>query len=265
MKILFIGDIFGRPGRKAVQKVLKEYRNANEIDLVIANAENLRHGKGVSEKHIKEMRDAGIDFFTSGNHVFDDKELVPFLDNPKLPLLRPANYPPNVAGRGHEVIQTSLKKNVLVINLLGRVFMKDHVDCPFRTVNEILSKYKSVNLDAIFVDFHAEASSEKTALGNYLDGKVSAVIGTHTHVATADARILNKGTAYQTDVGFTGPSDSIIGVKKEIMIEHFLTSMRVKHEVAAGPVIFSAVEIEISEDSIKAKTIKPVVFHIDDI
>jgi 2',3'-cyclic-nucleotide 2'-phosphodiesterase len=265
MKILFIGDIFGRPGRMAVEKILKTYREENNVDFVIANAENLRHGRGVSEKNIKDMQQAGVDFFTSGNHVFDDRELVPFLDNPKLPLIRPANYPPNVPGRGYEIVETALKKKILVINLLGRVFVKEHSDCPFRKADEILSKFANVKMDAIFVDFHAEATSEKNGLANYLDGRVTAVIGTHTHVATADARILPRGTAYQSDVGFTGPIDSVIGVKKEIMIDHFLTQMRVKHEVAQGPVVFNAVEIAVNDNNIQSADIKPVHITIDDL
>jgi len=258
MKILFIGDIFGRPGRSAVQKMLKPYINENSIDFVIANGENLRHGVGVTEENLAEMKEAGVDFFTSGNHIFDNKDIVPFLDSKKLPIIRPANYPPNVPGRGYEIVETGMKKKILIINLMGRVFIKEHLDCPFRTADSILKEHSKYELDAIFVDFHAEATSEKAGLANYLDGRVTALIGTHTHVATADARILPKGTAFQSDAGFTGPLDSIIGVKKEIMIEHFLTQMKVKHEVASGQLVFNAVEITVNDKNIRAESIKPV-------
>lgn len=256
MKLFFIGDIFGRPGRKAVKDVLKKYREQHQIDLVIANAENMRHGKGVSEENIKEMQSAGVDFFTSGNHIFKESSIIPFLDQKSLPLLRPANFPAQVPGRGYEVIQTPLMKKVLIINVLGRVFMPQQVDCPFRTVDNILKEFENESLGAIFIDVHAEATSEKAALAYYLDGRVSAVIGTHTHVPTADARILPNGTAFQTDVGFTGPLHSIIGTEKNTVIQQFLTQMPFKHEVASGPLVFNAVKITINDETKKATSIE---------
>ncbi len=258
MNILCIGDIFGRPGRNAVKKVLKKYREQHGIHLVIANAENMHHGKGVREENLKEMQEAGVDFFTSGNHIWKERAILPFMDSKKLPLIRPANYPPNVHGRGWQIVEGSLKQRVLVINLLGRVFMQADLDCPFRTVDRIIKENAHEHLSAIFVDFHAEATSEKMALGNYLDGRVSAVIGTHTHVATADAQILPSGTAYLTDVGFTGPKDSIIGAEKGPIISHFLTQLPVKHDVAGGPAIFNAVKIEIDDKTRLATEILPI-------
>lgn len=252
MNILFIGDIFGRPGRNAIKKVLKDYREKLGIDLVIANAENMSHGKGVSEENIREMREAGVDFFTSGNHVFKEKAIIPFLDSKNLPLVRPANYPENAPGRGYEIVDTGLMKKVLVINLMGRVFMPAHLDCPFRTADRILEEHQHEKLAAIFVDIHAEATSEKMALAHYLDGRVTAVIGTHTHVPTADERVLDGGTAFQSDVGFTGPIDSVIGAEKKGIIENFLTQLPVKHEVASGPSVFNAVKISIDDQTMKA-------------
>ncbi len=255
MNILFIGDIFAKPGRETVKKLLKGYRQEQNIDLVIANAENMKHGKGVTEDNINEMKAAGVDFFTSGNHIWKDKEVIPLLDNRNIPLIRPANYPAGTPGSGYRIVETPSMKRVLVINLLGRLFMPVDLDCPFRTVDNILSDTSHEQIDAIFVDFHAETTSEKYALGHYLDGRVTAVIGTHTHVPTADAQILPKGTAFQCDVGFTGPADSVIGVKKEIIIENFLTQMPVRHEIAEGPTVFNAVKVESNEDKITASGI----------
>lgn len=256
MILFFIGDIFGRPGRNTVKNLLKQYREKYNPDLVIANAENMRHGKGVTEENILEMQSAGVDFFTSGNHVFKESSIVPFLDQPRLPLLRPANFPPKAPGRGYQIIQTPLMKKVLVINLLGRVFMPQQVDCPFRAADAILKEFEHENLSAVFIDFHAEATSEKAALAYYLDGRVSAVIGTHTHVPTADARILPDGTAFQSDVGFTGPLHSIIGAEKNAVIQNFLTQMPVKHDVATGPTVFNAVMITIDDTTKKATNIQ---------
>lgn len=264
MKILFIGDIFGKPGRKTVAKLLKPLREKHNLELVIANAENMRHGKGVSESNLNEMREAGVDFFTSGNHIFKEKDIIGAIDNPKLGLLRPANYAPDVPGRGYAIVETAMLKKVLVINLLGRLFMPHHADCPFRAMDNILEETKNEQLSAIFVDFHAEASSEKIALAYYLDGRVSAVVGTHTHVPTADARILEGGTAFQTDAGFTGPLNSIIGLDKENIIKNFLTAMPVTHEVASGPTVFNGVIVEIDEDSKRAKAIESIQETLDE-
>jgi 2',3'-cyclic-nucleotide 2'-phosphodiesterase len=262
MNLLFIGDVFGRPGRETVKKLLKKYRQKHEVDFVVANAENMHHGKGVTEKNIADMRDAGVDFFTSGNHVFKDRTILPHLDDKKLPLIRPDNYPPGVPGRGWEIVSVG-KRRVLVINLMGRVFMPMHLDCPFRAADRILEETKDEKLSAILVDFHAETTSEKMALAHYLDGRVTAVMGTHTHVPTADARILKGGTAFQTDTGLTGPIDSVIGVEKGPVIENFLTQMPVKHEVAAGPTVFNAILIGVDEKSRKATHVLPLQQYLE--
>lgn len=258
MNLLFIGDIYGSPGRKTVGKALKKIREEHRIDVVIANAENICHGKGVSKENLEQMRKAGVDFFTSGNHVFKERDIIPFMDNPKLGLIRPANYPASVPGRGYAIVETGLMKKVLVINLMGRIFMPVHLDCPFKAADRILEETKHEKFSAIFVDFHAEATSEKAALAHYLDGRVTAVIGTHTHVPTADASILPKGTAFQSDVGFTGPRDSIIGADKVAIIENFLTQMPVKHEVARGPTVFNAVKIVVDEATCLAEAIETI-------
>lgn len=249
MKILFIGDIYGRPGRNTVSKILPALKKDRNIDLVIANAENMRHGKGVNHSNITEMQEAGVDFFTSGNHIFKDPTILEHLVDPDYPLLRPANYPPQVPGNGYRLVESQSGRKVLVINVMGRVFMPGDLDCPFRAVDSILREFEGQDLDAIFVDHHAEASSEKEALGHYLDGRVSVVVGTHSHVPTADARILDGGTAYQGDVGMTGPLNSVIGADKELVIEHFLTQMPLKIEVAKGSTVFNALDIEIDEST----------------
>lgn len=249
MKILFIGDVVGRPGREAVKAVLPELKAETRADLIIANAENAHHGKGVTENDIKDLKAAGVDFFTSGNHIWKEKSVFPLLDDPKVPLIRPANYPEGVPGKGWQIVETASKKKVLVINLLGRLFMNVNLDCPFKAVDKILQETAKENLNAIFVDFHAEATSEKIALANFLDGRVSAMLGTHTHVATADWRILPQGTAFQSDVGFVGPLDSVIGVEKELIIRHFLTSMPTKHEIAGGPSTFNATLVDINDQN----------------
>lgn len=262
MKTLFIGDICAKPGRRAVTSLLAALKKEHGIDFVIANAENIRHGSGVGEEQLNEMRKAGVDFFTSGNHVFKHREIIPFMDNERLKLIRPANYPPGVPGKGYMVVKTALMKDVLIINLLGRLFISQKTDCPFRTADAILEEFKNVDFAAIIVDFHAEATSEKVALAHYLDGRVSAVLGTHTHVPTADERILPGGTAFQSDVGFAGPLDSVIGVDKKIIMEHFLTQMPVKHEIAAGPVVLNATAVETDEKG-RAKDIYRIARTID--
>ncbi len=258
LNILFIGDIFGRPGRKTIQKVLRKYRKEFGIHLVIANAENLHHGKGVTEDNTKELTAAGVDFFTSGNHVWKDRSIIPFLDKPNFPLIRPANYPTSAPGKGYKIVEGSLMQRVLVINVMGRVFMPVQLDCPFKAVEKILKETANENISAIIVDLHAEATSEKVAFGHFLDGKVSFVVGTHTHVPTADERILENGTAYQTDVGFTGPANSVIGLETESIIENFLTQIPIKHEVAGGPTVFNATIVEIDENTRLATKIQRV-------
>lgn len=216
-------------------------------DLILANAENLNHGNGFNFSGIKEMQGCGIDFFTSGNHVWDNPDGVSHLNEADFPVLRPANFPdPETPGRGHQIIEDKNGNRILLINLLGRVFMGKNYDCPFRTLDKILEENKDENLSAIFVDFHAETTSEKQAFGFYADGRVSCVVGTHTHVATMDAHVLQNGTAYISDVGMTGPYDSVIGAKKELIIKAFLTQLAAKIEPETeGKMVLCGVIVEI--------------------
>lgn len=263
MKILFIGDIVGRPGRKTITELLPEIREEFTPDAIIANGENMTHGRGISEETVKEMQRAGIMFFTSGNHIFANKSGLQKLSDNKFPVIRPANFPPGNPGRGYEIIETGKFQKILVINLMGRVFMKQNYDCPFRVTDEILKEYENEDLSAIIVDIHAEATSEKVALGHYLDGRVTAVLGTHTHVPTADAKILDNGTAFIADVGMVGVTDSIIGVEKEPIIKGFLTQMPFKYEIADGPCELGAVLIEVDEKTKKTTEIKQIIKHFD--
>lgn len=260
MKILFIGDIFGRPGREIVKKVLPGVLPEHSPDLVLANVENLTHGNGFSVKNIEEMRACGIDAFTSGNHAWDNKDGVSALNDPDFPVIRPANFADAaLPGRGYMICEAGNGLRVLVINLLGEIFMKMAVKSPFMGVDEILDEFKDENFAGIFVDFHTETTSEKYALGYYLDGRVSALIGTHTHVATCDARILPSGTAFMSDVGMTGPYDSVIGVQKELVIERFLTGEKVPLEPEnKGQMIFNAVLVQLDPVSKKALNITHV-------
>jgi len=197
---------------------------------MIANVENLAHGKGITEKTLNELIGAGIDAFTSGNHIFQRKEGLEIIENKDTNVLRPANYPPEAPGIGYKIFQIRTKK-LLLINIIGRVFFKEDYDCPFRTMDNILKDIKDEKPDAIIVDFHKEATSESQAMSYYLDGRVSALIGTHTHVPTADAQIMPKKTAYITDVGMVGIKDSVLGVNKESVIEHFLTQLPFKYDI----------------------------------
>lgn len=253
MKILFIGDIFGNPGRDTIKKVLPKIKEEHKPDFVIANAENTTHGNGFSPETIAELQKSGVNFFTLGDHTWGNHDGILKMDDPKFPVIRPANFPPtNVPGRGYAVVDGPMMTKILVINLMGRVFMKRDFDCPFRALDHILEETRVEHLSAIIVDFHAEATSEKYALGFYADSRVSAVLGTHTHVPTKDLRILDGGTAYISDVGMTGPYDSVIGVKKEIIIRSFLTQMPVKHEPeTSGKMVFNAVLLEIDEKTKK--------------
>jgi metallophosphoesterase (TIGR00282 family) len=250
MKILIFGDVVAKPGRKAIAAVLPQWKKEHAPDLVLANVENLAHGVGASAKTLAELTNAGVDVFTSGNHIWG-KDVVPILDDPNGMLLRPANYPPGNPGRG----STSLTVNgrtVVIINLLGRVFFRESVDCPFRTADALLSKLVEVGPRPIMlVDFHAEATSEKIAMGHYLDGRVTAIYGTHTHIPTADARILPKGTAYITDVGMVGLRESIIGADKDSILKMFLmqTPGAGMHDVADhGIVVASAMLLEVNDE-----------------
>ena len=262
MRVLFFGDIIGRPGREALKKILPEWKKKYQPDLILANAENLAHGIGITRKSVKEISEAGVDLLTSGNHVFDKREEISLLEDKDALIIRPANYPPMVIGQGHKIIEIGVKK-VLVIILNGRVFFKVSLDCPFREADRILKEYEDEKFSAIIVDFHAEATSEKIAMGYYLDGRVSAVLGTHTHVATADERILPGGTAYISDVGMVGPIDSVIGIDKKNILKGFLTQTPQKRgEIAPGPVEVSAVLVEIG-NHFRAKKIKRLQEVVD--
>ena len=247
MRILAIGDVIGRPGRRALRSLLPGLRLELQLDLAIANAENAAGGKGLTLATANELLEVGVDVLTSGNHIWAQKEIVPHL-NGHLPILRPLNYSPYVPGRG-----CLWWKDVLVVNLAGRTFMGD-ADCPFRTVDRLLAELERKPL-AIIVDFHAEATSEKNALGRYLDGRVSAVVGTHTHVGTADARVLPGGTAFITDIGMVGPSDSIIGDDAEAVIHRFLTQIPHRLSVGKGPALFNSVLIEVEPATGKAVSV----------
>ncbi|MDW7739469.1 MAG: TIGR00282 family metallophosphoesterase [Bacillota bacterium] len=255
MRILFIGDIVGKPARNYLANHLQKIISKNEIDLVIANGENAAGGAGITEKVYAELIDMGIDLITGGNHTWDRKDIYNILEREE-GLIRPANLPTNTTpGRGAAVL---IKENVKigVINLIGRVFMNP-ADCPFRAAErEIKNLKKETNL--IIVDFHAEATSEKQAMGWYLDGKVSAVLGTHSHVQTADCRILNRGTAFISDVGMVGKYDSILGVDIEGALQRFITRLPHKLEISEGKVLFNAVIIDLDIGSGKALEIKPI-------
>ncbi|MCK4534003.1 MAG: TIGR00282 family metallophosphoesterase [Syntrophobacterales bacterium] len=242
MKILFIGDIVGKPGRKAVSALLPGIVGQYGVDIVIANCENAAGGFGVTRKIVDELYHNEIDILTSGNHIWDKKEISDFIDDYET-FLRPANYPEGTVGKGSVVIDTRLGISLGVLNLEGRVFMKP-LDCPFRVAEREIEKLKH-KTDIIIVDMHAEATSEKEALGWFLDGKVSAVLGTHTHVQTADERVLPGGTAYITDVGMTGSFDSVLGIKKEVALERFLTLLPNRFDVAKGDIRLQGVLIDI--------------------
>jgi len=256
MLILVIGDIVGRPGRQAVHKLLAGLQKQYHFDLVIANAENAAGGFGLTPETAQEILDAGVDVLTSGNHIWAQKEIFSYLES-NMPLLRPLNYPPGVPGKGYIILGQAM-----VVNLMGRTFMND-IDCPFRTMDKFLAELKP-KPPVIIVDFHAEATSEKVAMGRYLDGRVSAVLGTHTHVGTIDAQLLPKGTAYVTDIGMTGPSDSIIGDSVEVVIRRFLTGMPHRLSVGSGKPILNAVKIEVAEDSGRALSIERICCQTED-
>lgn len=253
IKILFIADIFGKPGRKVVSKLLPELLLKENIDLVIANGENLAGGLGITPKTAKEMFEIGIDVFTSGNHLWDKKEIVDFLLDEKK-ILKPANYPPEAPGNDYYIYETKQKNKIAVLNLMGRAFTVT-IDCPFRCIDKYLDKFQKIT-NIIFIDLHAEATSEKMALAWYLDGKVSAVIGSHTHIQTADERILPKGTAYITDAGMTGPHDSVIGIRIEDAINRFIKQIPVRFNPAKGNLKLNGVIVSIDEQTGKAITIR---------
>jgi metallophosphoesterase (TIGR00282 family) len=244
MRVLMAGDVVGRPGREALAALLPPLREELRLDLVVVNAENAASGRGLTTRLAKELLRAGADVLSSGNHIYDVREFVPDLDAGVLPVLRPANYPEGAPGRGVLRVRTASGAAVTVINLMGRTFMPVAVDDPFRVADRLIEDVPAG--DVVLVDFHAEATSEKQALAWYLDGRVAAVVGTHTHVPTADARLLPRGTAMVTDLGMTGATDSIIGDDVEAVLHRFLTSMPARLPVAAGgDAVMNAVLIEI--------------------
>ena len=262
MRILFIGDIVGRPGRELVRQGLQAIVDHHRIDLVIANAENSAAGFGITRDIGEQLLGYGVDVMTSGNHIWDKKEALDYIGiEPRL--LRPANYPAGAPGRGSYLVRTRDNVSVGVVNVMGRVFMLN-IDDPFAVVLKEIEELKQ-RARIIFVDFHAEATSEKIAMGWHLDGKVTAVVGTHTHVQTADERVLPRGTAYLTDVGMTGPHDSIIGVEIDAALGRFLTGLPAKFETATGNPRLNAVIVDADEQTGRATSIERVSLSAGDI
>jgi len=242
-----VGDVVGKPGRKAISVVLPELRKKHDIDLIVANGENAAGGIGLTPETAQELFQSGVDVITSGNHIWHHKEIVPYIESePRI--LRPLNMPPGVPGQGYVMIGKAM-----IVSLLARVFV-GNFDCPFRTMDRLLEEVNP-RPPVILVDFHGEATAEKIALGWYLDGRVSAVLGTHTHVGTIDARVLPKGTAFVSDVGMVGPLNSVIGDDIELVIERFLTLMPHRLSVGKGNPIFNSVLVDVDEDSGRASSI----------
>lgn len=258
MKILAIGDVVGKPGRRALQQFLPGLINEYHIDLVIANGENSAHGIGITRDTTRELLDCGVDVITTGNHIWAQREIVPYLLEDNVPVIRPLNFPPAAPGRGF-----ILKNGAMVVNLIGRVFVGQY-DCPFRTMDALLSS-ADPHTKIIIVDFHAEATSEKNALGRYLDGRVSAVYGTHTHVGTTDSCILPHGTAYVTDIGMAGPVESIIGDDVDNVLNNFLTGLPHRLSVGKGRAALDAILLDISNETGKARSIKRIRKEESDI
>lgn len=255
MNILFIGDIVGKPGRRIVGEILPKLIESKKLDLVIANGENSAGGKGITLKKMAELKTMGIDVFTLGNHLWADKETLDCMSNQdeSIPLVRAANFAPDNPGRGYFLWKIPSGPNegkyIAVVGLIGRAFMKAHYDCPFRKIDELLEN--ELNRDEIvatIVDYHAETTAEKMAMKHYLDGRVTALMGTHTHVQTCDSEVTRNGTAYITDVGMCGPYDSVIGMNKENIIKRFVLQMPTQFEVAEGPAIFNALYFEIKDN-----------------
>ena len=250
--VLCVGDVFGEPGRKALQTLLPRLRKQYEVDLAVVNVENAAAGFGVTPLIARTFLDQGVDVMTSGNHIWDRKEVIGYIVKENL-LLRPANYPPGTPGTGSVVVKAGPHK-VAVLNMMGRVFLP-HLDCPFRKADEEIARLRQ-DTPIIIVDMHTEATSEAQAMGWYLDGRVSAVVGTHRHVQTADERLLPQGTAFITDLGMTGPVDSVIGVEPALAISRFLTQMPNKFEPAKGPAALHGAVIRIDPDTGRALSIE---------
>ena len=249
MKVLFIGDIVGSPGRKAAKEMISDLRREMPFDYCVANGENAAGGTGITSVVAQELYKFGIDALTMGNHTWSKREITNFIDSDSK-IVRPANYPQELPGKGSTIIDGKLG----VINLLGRVYM-DYVDCPFRALDRELEYLKS-KVKVVLVDIHAEATSEKCAVAWHADGRVSCVVGTHTHVQTADERILPCGTSFISDVGMTGPQEGILGVDRDIVLEKFITGMPVRFELAKGNVQFNAIHMEIDDKTGKTVNIR---------
>ncbi|MBI2856822.1 MAG: TIGR00282 family metallophosphoesterase [Chloroflexi bacterium] len=256
MRIMALGDVIGRPGRRALRATVPQLREELRLDLVIANGENLAGGIGLTPETAQETLDAGVDVLTSGNHIWAQKEIIPYLESDQRPVLRPLNFPPGVPGKGHIV-----KAGVLVVNLIGQTFVGNY-DCPFRAMDRLLSEFP-VEPKIVVVDFHAEATSEKVAMGRYLDGRVTAMLGTHTHVGTIDAMILPRGTAYVTDIGMTGPLDSVIGDDTDLVLRKFLTKMPHRLGVGKGKVVVNAIVIEVDAAGGRATGVQRIQREVD--
>jgi len=253
MKVIIVGDVVGKPGRKILTATLKRLKEEHEAEFVVANVENAAEGAGVVPKVGDEILNAGVDVMTSGNHIFDKKDVIPYIENqPRL--LRPANYSPEAPGRGLWLGSTVSGTQVAVINIQGRIFMPP-TDCPFRTADRLLEEIGK-RASIVIVDHHAEATSEKLAMGRYLDGRVSVVVGTHTHVQTADEQLLPGGTSYITDLGMTGPYDSIIGVESQLVITRFIRGLPVRYQTAQHKPQLHGVIVEIDERNGKSIAIQ---------
>ena len=256
MRLLFLGDVVGRPGRRALAAVVPRLAARENIEFVIANCENASGGKGVDPRSAEELHEAGVDVLTSGNHIWQNRDVVPYMRESGR-LLRPLNFPPGVPGIGWTVHKSRRSEvRVAVLNLIGRVFMAP-VDCPFRAADEALADIRR-EASIVFVDMHAEATSEKVAMGRFLDGRVSAVVGSHTHIQTGDETVLPGGTAYLTDAGMCGPEDSVLGVRSDRVIERFLTQMPTRFEVAGGPVLVQGAVIDVDTETGRAGAIRRV-------
>jgi metallophosphoesterase (TIGR00282 family) len=255
MLILAIGDVIGKPGRQAIARFLPELKQQYGVDFTVVNAENVAGGIGVTPETATELLKAGADVLTSGNHIWAHKDIIPIL-NSETPLIRPLNYPPGVPGRGFIV-----SKGVLVVNLIGRTFMGNY-DCPFRTMDRLLAELPD-KPPVILVDFHAEATSEKVAMGRYLDGRVSAVLGTHTHVGTIDASVLPGGTAHVTDIGMTGPIDSIIGDDPQSVLDRFLTQLPNRLSAGKGRTVVNAMLVKVDDATGRALSIERIQRETD--
>jgi metallophosphoesterase (TIGR00282 family) len=260
VRLLFMGDVVGKPGVLAVRTLLPKLVGRHGVDLVVANAENCEGGAGLSGDACEALLSTEVNLLTSGNHIWTKKQIIPWLAAHPDRLLRPANYPQGAPGKGHTVIQTPDGRKLGVINLEGRVFMRN-LDDPFALATQLVAELRR-QTPCILVDMHCEATSEKNAMGAHLDGKVSAVLGTHTHVQTADERILPGGTAFITDVGMVGPLDSVIGIRKELSIERFLTQRPTGFEVAKNLVYLQAAVVDIDDASGRARSIERVREHL---